>query len=56
MLTTWIALGVITMIITGAIIKIVREKKKGVKCIGCPAAQTCAQKACTPSSKHKNRR
>ena len=56
MVMTWIALGVIAMIITGAIIKIVREKKKGVKCIGCPAAQICAQKACTPSSKHKNKR
>jgi len=37
------AIGVIAVIIAGAVIKIVREKKKGVQCIGCPAAQQCAR-------------
>ena len=46
MLTTWITLGVISIIIIGAIMKIIREKRKGVKCIGCPAAQACAQASC----------
>lgn len=42
MLATWIAGGVIALIIAGAVIKIVREKRKGVKCIGCPYANKCA--------------
>ncbi len=40
---TWITLGAIMLIIAGAIGKIVREKKKGVKCIGCPAACSFAR-------------
>lgn len=43
MWNTWITIGVIALIIAGAISKIVREKKKGVKCIGCPAACSCAR-------------
>lgn len=53
--TTWIALGVIALIIAGAILKIVREKKKGVKCVGCPYAQQCAGKAsCNEFSTNPN--
>lgn len=37
------AIGVIAIIIAAAIFKIAREKKKGVKCIGCPLAQQCAR-------------
>lgn len=33
---------VLLMIIGVAVIYIVKEKKKGVKCIGCPAAGACA--------------
>ncbi|MGN1266728.1 MAG: FeoB-associated Cys-rich membrane protein [Dorea sp.] len=37
--------ALILMIIVGAaIIYIRKEKKKGVKCIGCPAAGTCASR------------
>lgn len=32
---------VLVAIIGGAVFYIVRAKKKGVKCIGCPAAKTC---------------
>lgn len=45
---TIIALFVVALIITGAIIKIVRDKKKGIKCIGCPSAQGCAKDEVTP--------
>lgn len=44
---TIIAIVVVVLIIVGAIIKIVRDKKKGTKCIGCPAAQTCAREVRT---------
>lgn len=33
---------VLLLIIGGAIAYIVKQKKKGVKCIGCPYAQTCS--------------
>jgi len=45
---TWIAVDVIALILAGAIVKIVRDKKKGVKCIGCPAAHGCSQDERTP--------
>ena len=48
MLVTWIAAGVILLILAGSIIKIVHDKKKGVKCIGCPAAHRCAYDSHTP--------
>ena len=35
---------VIVAIIGGAIMYIRKEKKKGVKCIGCPMAAQCAKK------------
>lgn len=35
--------ALILLIIVGSAIRyIVKEKKKGVKCIGCPSAGTCA--------------
>lgn len=36
--------GIIITIIAGATIYIIRQKKKGVKCIGCPMASQCATK------------
>ena len=35
---------VLVAILGGAIAYIVRAKKRGVKCIGCPAAETCGEK------------
>ena len=39
-----IVLAVIILIMGLAIAYIVKEKKKGVKCVGCPAATECAKK------------
>ena len=39
-----IIIVVLLLIIGAAIAYIVKAKKKGVKCIGCPAAGSCAQK------------
>jgi len=55
MIATLVAIGVVVLIITGAIVKIVIEKKKGVKCIGCPVAHDCAKRkraACNESNRY----
>ena len=36
--------GVLAVLVGAAIAYIIREKKKGVACIGCPAAGTCSAK------------
>jgi len=40
-LTDWIVIGVIVLIVGGALAYIVWAKKKGQKCIGCPDSKTC---------------
>ncbi len=40
-LGNYIIIGVIVLIVGAAVWKIVREKKKGVKCIGCPHSGGC---------------
>ena len=41
MIATWITVGIIVLILAGAIAKIVRDKKKGVQCVGCPGGHDC---------------
>ena len=38
----YIAIGVILLVLGGAIFYIVRAKKRGQRCIGCPHADKCA--------------
>ncbi len=40
----FIVIGILALIIGGIIFYLVREKKKGVKCVGCPHAKQCAGK------------
>ena len=40
-MTNFIVIVVIIAIVGGAIAYIIKEKKRGVKCIGCPAAGSC---------------
>ncbi len=35
---------IIAAIVGAAVAYIIKEKKKGVRCIGCPSAGTCASK------------
>lgn len=42
--TDIIAISAIIIIIGEALLYIVKAKKNGVKCIGCPDAKTCAAK------------
>lgn len=40
-LVDWIVIGVIALVVLGALAYIIRAKKKGQKCIGCPDSKTC---------------
>ena len=42
-LTDWIAMGVILIIVSLAVWYLVRAKKRGVKCIGCPSDCHCSK-------------
>ena len=43
-----IIISIILLLVVGlAIYYIVKEKKKGNKCIGCPAAGNCPHKGCS---------
>ena len=39
--TDFVIIGVVVLIVGGAIAYIVKEKKSGAKCIGCPHSGTC---------------
>lgn len=52
-MATVIAVLVIVAILAAAITYIVREKKKGVKCIGCPYAQNCGSHGHCASHDHQ---
>ena len=43
-MTSFIVALILLMIVGAAIAYIVKEKKKGTVCIGCPHAGTCAKK------------
>ena len=51
-LSTILAVLALALIVTLAVVYIVREKKRGVKCIGCPYADSC-QKHGAPHPKAK---
>lgn len=46
-----IAIAVIVLIVGGAVAYIIKAKKSGQKCIGCPDSKTCGknQSACSGS-------
>lgn len=39
----YIVLAIVAVIILAAVVYIVKAKKKGVKCIGCPSAGKCSR-------------
>ncbi|MGI6326054.1 MAG: FeoB-associated Cys-rich membrane protein [Saccharofermentanales bacterium] len=43
MWATWIVIGIVVLMVAGALLATVRLKKRGVKCIGCPYAHQCAR-------------
>lgn len=48
MIPTIIAIIVIVLAVGGAIFYVVRAKRKGQKCIGCPYANSCSKKENKP--------
>ena len=40
-----IVVAILVLAIGAAVVYIIKEKKKGTKCIGCPAAGACSMKA-----------
>ena len=42
-LADWIAVAVILLVIGGAAAYIIKAKKSGKKCIGCPYSSTCGK-------------
>lgn len=58
----FIIAAIVLIIIGAAVAYIVKEKKRGVKCIGCPAGASCAGKCssqtgcsgCHADTKRKN--
>ncbi len=42
----YIILGIVSAILAAVIIYLVRQKKKGVKCIGCPHGSKCTSCDC----------
>ncbi len=45
-LTNIIVILVITAIITAIVVYLIREKKKGAVCIGCPYSKECTKHNC----------
>ena len=48
-----IIIAVVLIILGAAITYIVKEKKRGVKCIGCPNGSVCANKGKCSGQKNK---
>ena len=47
--TDWIVIGVIVLVIGGAVAYIIKAKKSGKKCIGCPDSGSCGGSCGTKS-------
>ena len=43
-MTDIIIIGILLIVVGGAVFYIIRAKKKGAKCIGCPAGGNCPDK------------
>jgi len=46
MIENMIVLLVIGIILVSAVMKIVKDKKNGIKCSGCPQSKVCSQASC----------
>lgn len=41
-----VVIGIIVILLAIAIVFLIKEKKKGTKCIGCPSSEYCNKKSC----------
>lgn len=53
-MVNFIIVAVLTVIIGAATAYIIKEKKNGVKCIGCPAGATCSHNCSSCSGSCSN--
>ena len=44
---------IVLLIVGGAVFYIIREKKKGTKCIGCPHSSSCKEKCSCNNEKNE---
>lgn len=44
-----IVVGILIVLVGAALYYILKEKKKGIRCIGCPSAGCCPGKKCSDS-------
>lgn len=52
----YIIIGILLLIAGAVVFYLVREKRRGVPCVGCPHAKACAQKhRCSCGSHSPNR-
>ena len=45
-MTDIVIIGILLLVVGGAVFYIVKAKKNGAKCIGCPASGSCGKKKC----------
>lgn len=50
----FVVAAIVLLMIAIAVIYIVRQKKKGAKCVGCPMGGQCASKCQCSSGNHAN--
>ena len=50
----YIVIAILAAIIAAATIYIIRQKKKGAKCIGCPNSKNCTSCNCGCNSENNN--
>jgi len=51
----YIVLGIVAVVLIAVIIYIVKQKKNGAKCIGCPLGGKCSSCGCGCDSKNKTK-
>ncbi len=49
----YIVIAVLVLIIGGAVIYVLKQRKKGVKCIGCPNGRNCSGDCCSCNADNK---
>ena len=52
-LADWIVIAVIALAVGGAVAYLIRAKKKGRKCVGCPYSNNCSSCQCASQKKQK---
>ena len=52
--TDFLVIGIVLLIVGSALFYIIRAKRKGRKCIGCPGGNGCSGCSCGCSDKNKS--